>query len=205
MFTRLLRQLALRQLGVLFALGLVLAACSAVNPPAPRFPELTFTDQPPFAFDVGRVEVVSQFHPPATAPHIEYDMPVSPESAVKRWVQDRLKPVGRSGILRVVIRDASATETPLKTDTGVKSVFEKQQVARVDMSVDVSLQILDERQFVVSEVTSKVERNRTEPEGMKLNERDKLLYDMVADLMKAFNSGIDPNIRDTFGRWLGAQ
>ncbi len=194
-----------RRLALVFGLGLTLAACSGVNPPRQHLPEITFRDQPPFQLNVGRVEVVSQYQAPAEPPHIEYDMPVSPENAIKRWVQDRLKPVGRSGVLRVVIRKASATETPLKTDQGVKSVFEKQQVARVDMAIDVALQILDEHQFVTSEVSAKIERNRTEPEGMTLDQRDKMLYDMVVDLMKGFNSDIDPNIRNTFGPWLGAQ
>lgn len=199
MLMRLLRNAALA-----LGLGLVLTCCSGVNPPMHRFPELTFTSSPPFQLDIGRVEVVSQYQAPAQAPHLEYDMPVSPENALKRWVQDRLKPIGRSGIMRVVIRNASAIETPLKTETGVKSVFEKQQVARVDMAVDVAIQILDERQFVKAEVTGKVERSRTEPEGMKLNERDKLLYDMVSELMQAFNAEVDPQIRNTFGPWLGA-
>ncbi len=194
-----------RRLALVFGLGLTLAACAGVNPPVERFPKISFHDQTPFQLNVGRVEVVSQYQAPAKPPHIEYDMPVSPESAVKSWVEDRLKPVGRSGILRVVIHTASATETPLKTDRGVKSVFEKQQVARVDMAVDVSLQILDEHQFVTSEVSAKIERNRTEPEGMTLDQRDKLLYDMVVDLMKGFDADISPNIRNTFGPWLGTQ
>ena len=82
-------------------------------------------------------------------------------------------------------------------------MFKKEQAARVDMSVDVALQMLDERQFVAAEVTGKANRSRTEPEGQKLNERDKLLYDMVEDLMQGFNSEVDPGIRSTFGPWLG--
>ncbi len=195
----------LPRLALVFGFGLLLAACSSVNPPMQRFPDISFANLPPFQLDLGRVEVVSQYQPPAQAPHIETDMPVSPENALKRWVQDRLKPVGRGGVLRVLIKNAAATETPLKTEQGMKSVFEKQQVARVDMAVEVALQILDEHQFVVTEVTGKVERSRTEPEGMKLNERDKLLYDMVDDLIRSFNSEVDPQIHDTFGRWLGAQ
>lgn len=168
-----------------------------------RFPELTFRNLPPVQLDIGRIEVVSQYQPPAQAPHIEYDMPVSPEGALKRWVQDRLQPIGRTGTLRVVIRDASATETPLQTDKGFTGMFKREQAARVDMSVDVALQMLDDKQFVTAEVTGKQTRSQTEQEGMKLNDRDKLLYDMVEDLVKGFNGDIDPNIRSTFGPWLG--
>ncbi|HIJ62238.1 MAG TPA: hypothetical protein HPQ04_06045 [Rhodospirillaceae bacterium] len=188
-------------LGLLLGLG----ACAGVNPPSAKLPQMTFANLQALQIDVARVEVVSKYQPPAQAPHIEYDMPVAPENAIKRWVQDRLQPVGRSGVLRVTILDAQATENPLKTDTGVKSVFEKQQVARVDVAVEVSLQILDERQFPVAEASAKASRSRTLPEGMKLNERDSLLYDLVEGTMLEFNTNIDPYIRTSFARWLGVR
>lgn len=192
----------LRQFALILAVGGAVTACSSVNPPMQRFPEMTFRNQPPIQLDVGRVEIVAEYQAPTQPPHIEYDMPVSPENAVRRWVQDRLKPIGRNGILRVVIRNASATETPLKTDQGFTGMFKKEQAARVEMSVDVALQMLDDRQFVAAEVTGNQSRSSTEPEGQKLNERDKLLYDMVEDLMQGLNSQLDGNIKSTFGPWL---
>lgn len=196
--------MSLRHLALMIGFCSLLAACSS-SPPMRRFPELTFRNLPPVQLDIGRIEVVSQYQPPAQAPHIEYDMPVSPENALKRWVQDRLQPIGRTGTLRVVIRDASATETPLQTDRGFTGMFKKEQAAQVDMSVDVALQMLDDKQFVTAEVTAKQSRSHTELEGLKLNERDKLLYDMVEDLMKGFNGEVDGNIRATFGPWLGTR
>ncbi|HIJ39363.1 MAG TPA: hypothetical protein HPP80_10765 [Rhodospirillaceae bacterium] len=185
-------------------LGLLigLTACAGGNPPNARLPEMTFANLPSLAIDVATIEVISNYQPPALPPHIEYDMPTSPETAIKRWVKDRLKPNGRTGVLRVSIQNAQATEVPLKVDTGVKSVFEKQQVARVEMAIDVTLQILDERQFPITEVSAKESRSHTLSEGLKLNERDKLLYDMVEDMMLQFNGDIDPNIRSTFTRWI---
>jgi hypothetical protein len=197
MFTRHLRPLAL-----VFALGAGLAACSGVNPPMKRLPEMTFRNLPPIQLDVGRIEVVSQFSPPAQSPHIEYDMPVAPENAIKRWVQDRLQPIGRSGTLRVVIRDASATERPLKTDQTWTGVFKKEQAARVEMGVDVAVQMLDDHQFVTAEASNRVAVSRTTPEGLKLNEHDKILYDMVEELMRDFNNGIDPGIHSSLARWI---
>lgn len=196
--------MSLRHLALMIGFCTALAACSNSGPPMRRFPELTFRNLPPIQLDIGRIEVVSQYQAPAQAPHIELDMPVSPENALKRWVQDRLQPIGRTGTLRVVIRDAAATETPLKTDKGFTGMFKKEQAADIDMSVDVALQMLDDKQFVTAEVTGKQSRSHSELEGMKLNERDKLLYDMVEDLMKGFNNEVDGNIRSTFGPWLGS-
>jgi hypothetical protein len=193
----------LRCLGLVFSLSLALAACVG-QPPAPRFPPVSFRNEAPFRIDVARIEIVPQYQAPAQLPHVEYDMPVSPENAIKSWVQDRLQPVGRTGTLRVLIRDAQATETPLKRDTGFTGMFKKEAAARIDMSMDVALQMLDERQFVTSEVTAKAARSRTELEDQTLNQRDKLLYDMVVDMTKGFDKDISPQISSTFGPWLGA-
>jgi hypothetical protein len=157
----------------------------------------------PFQLNIARIEVVPQYQPSSQLPHIETDMPVSPESAIKRWVQDRLQPTGRTGTLRVLIRDASAIETPLKKDSGMTAMFKKEAAAKIDMSIDVALQMLDDKQFVISEVTAKAARSRTELEDQTLNDRDRLLYDMVKDMMQGFDHDITPDVRATFGPWLG--
>ncbi len=191
----------MRMVGVCFGIGIALTACSS-PPPMQRLPEMSFLYKPPIRLNIARVEVVSEYTAPAARPNIEYDMPVSPEAAIRKWAQDRLKPVGKAGILRVVIHKATATETPLKTDDGVSGMFKKEQAARVEESLNVSLQMLDEHQFAAAEVTGKSARSRTEPEGQKLNERDQLLYDMTYDLVRGFDDEVDPNIRTGFNNWL---
>lgn len=196
MITRLSRLFA-----IAFGLSL-LASCGGVNPPVKRLPEMSFRHLAPIQLNVGRIEVVTEFQTDGQPPHIEYDMPISPENAIKRWVQDRLQPMGRTGTLRIVIRNAATVEEPLKTDTGFTGVFKKEQGARLTTSIDVVMQMLDDRQFTVAEVTGRAERSRTTPEGQKLNERDQVLYDIVEETMKGFNNDIEPNIRSTFGPWL---
>jgi len=181
----------------------MLAACSNNPPPPLRLPDMTFAQGAPVKFDVARIEIQVDYKAPAAHPHIEYDMPVSPENAVRNWVRDRLKAVGSNGIMRVVIKNASATETPLSTDQGITGMFKKEQAAQVDEALEVSIQMLDERQFVIAEVTGKSSRSRTEPEGQKLNERDRLLYDLTYDLVKGFNDEVTPNLPVAFQKWMG--
>ena len=181
-----------------FGLILALAACTT-NPPTQRLPEMTFRNLEPIQLNVGRIEIVSEYQPPGRAPHIEAEMPVAPDSAIRRWVQDRLRPVGREGTVRVVIRDAQATETPLATSN---SLFTREQAARIDMSVDVAIQVLDDRQFVAAEATGRAARSRTTTEGIKLNARDQILYEMVEGMMKRFNDEIDPGIRSSLSSYI---
>jgi hypothetical protein len=191
-----------RLVGMCFGLGLALTACSSPPPPTQRLPEMTFLYKQPIRLNIARVEVVSEYSAPAQHPNIEYDMPVSPENAVRRWAQDRLKATGKDGILRVVIKKASATENPLQTDLGFSGMFKKEQQARVDENLEVTLQMLDDHQFTVAEATGKSFRSRTEPEGQKLNERDQLLYDMTYDLVRGFDEEIESNLRSAFANWV---
>lgn len=190
-----------RVVGGCFGLGLMLSGCSS-PPPMQRLPDMTFLYKQPIRLNIARVEVVSEYKAPTVRPNIEYDMPVSPEAAVRKWAQDRLKPVGTTGILRVVIHKASATETPLQTDQGLSGMFKKEQAARVDENLDVTLQMLDEHQFTIADVSGKAFRSRTEPEDQKLNQRDQLLYDMTYDLVRGFDDEVDPNIRTGFAKWV---
>jgi hypothetical protein len=197
-----MRRSPLRQLVLTAGIAAVIAACGNTKPSEPRLPELSFDSAPPIRLDVAQIEVVAQFAPQATGHHIEVEMPVSPETALRRWVRDRLKAVGTTGTLRVLITDASATETPLPVESGVTGLFKRDPPDRVDVSLNVSIQILDDRQFVVTQVGDKASRGRTEPDGQSLNDHDRMLYDMVSDLMNGFNSEMQQNITATFGRWI---
>ncbi len=187
---------------VVLAMGLLLAACSNKPPPSSNFPPVSFTDLKPYSFNVARVEIVPQFTSSSNPPHIEFSMPISPENAFKRWVEDRIKPVGTKGILRVIIKDASATDSPIPRDPNASQLFNTEQTSRIDMSLNVSLQILDDRQFVTAEVTGQAGRNRTLPEDIKLNQRDKILYDMVVDLVRNLDSQVDPQIESTLRPYM---
>ncbi len=72
------------------------------------------------------------------------------------------------------------------------------------MTADIALQMLDDRQFVIAEVSGQAAASHTTLEGQKLNDRDRLLYDMVVQLITNLNSQVDPNIQANFRQWLGA-
>jgi hypothetical protein len=51
-------------------------------------------------------------------------------------------------------------------------------------------------------VTGKSMRSQTLATDLKLNERDKILRDMVVDLVKGFGQQVDPQIRTAFQKNL---
>lgn len=180
---------------------LALAGCQS-KPPVQRLPEISFADKRPFSLDVGQLEIVPEYVSPAKRPNIEHLMPVSPENATVRWAQDRLRPMGRSGYARVVIRDARVIEVPLKTDKSFTGLFKEEQAERYDGSLDVAIQILDERHMPVADVVARATRTRTVPEGVSLNERDRVLYEITESMINDINAQMEQLIPSYLSRWV---
>lgn len=188
---------------VVMALACVLALAACENkPPVQRLPEISFADKRPFNLDVGQLEIVPEYVSPAKRPNIEHMMPVSPENATVRWAQDRLRPVGRSGFARVVIKDAKVVEASLKTDKSFTGMFKQEQAERYDGSLDVAIQILDERHMPVADVVARATRTRTVPEGVSLNERDRVLYEISEALISDINTQMEQLIPTYLNRWV---
>jgi hypothetical protein len=193
----------LRKIGAAAAViaALTVSACE-VAPPQQRLPQLTFSHLQPYRLDVGRVEIATEYQAPMRDPNVEHVMPVSPEAAAKRWVQDRLQPVGTSGAVRVVIRDARVVEVPLKTDKGFTGLFKEQQAERYDAALDLAIQVLDERNLPRAEIVARTQRSRTVPEGTTLNERDRIWFGMVEDMMTDLNGQLEGLIPQYLNQYL---
>lgn len=191
-----------RRSRVVMALACVLALAACENkPPVQRLPEISFADKVPFRLDVGQLEIVPEYVSPGKRPNIEHLMPVSPEAATVRWAQDRLKPIGRSGYARVIIRDAKVVEVPLKVDKSFSGMFKDEQSERYDGSLDVAVQILDERHMPVADVVARATRTKTVPEGATMNERDRVLYEISESMIRDVDAQMDGLIRTYLNRW----
>lgn len=190
------------RLVVAVAAALMASACQNAKPPMQRLPEISFANLRPFQLDVGQLEIVSEFVAPGRSPHVEHLMPVSPEGAAQRWAQDRLRPVGRAGSARVVIKDAKVVEVPLAIDKGFSGAFKKEQEIRYDAALAVAVQILDARGMVQGETVAQATRSRTVAEGITLNERDRVLYDISESLAKDIDQQMAQLIQTYLGRWV---
>ena len=194
---------------VRFGLGLIalvlVASCSS-KPVVQRLPELNFTDRPPIYLDVAQLEIVSQYQPPGRAPNYEHLMPVSPEAAAIRWAKDRLRPVGRSGSARVIIKDAAVLRTDLRTDKGVKGMFKDEQAERYDGTLEVMVEILDNRHLPIgAEVTARAARTRSLTEDVTVNERERALFDITESMARDVDTQLDGLIRSYLGKWVTQQ
>lgn len=173
----------------------LLAACTTA-PEKPIFPEITFADEPKLTFAASAVQTVQEYQPSVQPPHIEQTVPQSPLLVAQRWARDRIV-VDNSQPYSVVvtIKKASVTEEDLKKTPGLRGSFTEDQVARFTTDVAMTLELRDARGFRVATATAAATRSNTIGEKATLNDRDKLLYDLVKATMQDVDRELEANVR----------
>lgn len=191
---------AMRRFGVL-VLTVALIGCSTTVS-RPVIPTLSYSHLPPLEMSVARVELVEDYRSPLQEPNVEHTFPTPPALAFKRWVNDRIRPVGQNDTLRITVEDASARRQPLPRTEGIEALFTTDQIERIDATVDVLLEIIDNGGNVTSSVTAKAQRTRTIPEGLTLNERDQIYQEITEALINDLNATLEQNIRQYMARYM---
>lgn len=183
--------------------GLDLAGC-ATPPPQNRFPELTYAHLGQFRLAVARIDVISEYKSPFAPPNIEQDMPVIPEQAMRRWAADRLVATGAAGhTAQFIIQDAKVTDTKLPKTPGLQGVFTTDQSDRYDASFAARLVIRAETGYYgTGQASAQATRARTVAEGITINERNKVWFELVEATMNALDTELDHQIRNNLGRFL---
>lgn len=182
----------------------VLAGCASQTPARQTFPELSYAHLGKRRLDVARIEIVSEYRAPLAPPNIEHQFPIVPEQALRRWAQDRLAAAGTQGrYARFVIQDAAVTDTLLPKTEGVRGAFTTDQTDRYDGTLAAALEIREERgNFINGNAVARVTRSRTTPEGLSINEREKIWFEMVEAMMNDFNAQLDSQINSNLTRYL---
>jgi hypothetical protein len=165
-----------------------------------KLPELTFAHLQPFKLNVARIEVVSQYRPPLKAPNVEHLFPTPPLKAMKQWAKDRLRAVGRSGTAKLIITTASAIETALPVQTGLKATFTKQQTQRYDLTVEARLEVSSPQGHGTT--TAHATRFSTVREDASINAREKIWFDLTEALVRDFDKAMEKNMRQHLRGWL---
>lgn len=182
------------------SLGL-LASC--IEPPAkPVYPDIRFDNEPPLLLDVASIDVRDEYVSPGQPSNVEQRFPVTPLRAAELWAHDRLKANGKTGRARFTITDASAIETDLAQEGGIKGAFTDQPAERYDVTLAGRLDILDEHGFALRTATVKAFRSQSVLASITPNDRDKTWYDMTKALVTDFDHQMETEIRNNFGYYL---
>jgi len=168
----------------------------------PVYPQISFTHREPIKLAVGTVEIKNEYFPPTTRPNVEHEFPISPAKAVIHWVQGRLIPVGKTGSVIVIIRDASVLEVPLALQRGVKNFFTRQQSHRYDGTIDLRVEIRDSDNNVKAVVQSVAQMSRTVPENLSIKAREEIWFKLTEEMMGDLDKSLQNLIYNHLKKWL---
>jgi len=128
-----------RSLLLAAAAAAALSACqSAPIRPAPR--PIDFTSFGPIVLNAATIDFVDATRPAGGVVHVEQRASTPPLEAMRRWTAERLQPAGRTGVVRVTVRDASIIEVPLKkTTSGIQGYFTNDQAQRYEGRLEVEV------------------------------------------------------------------
>lgn len=188
-----------RHLMAAVAVASVVAAtgCEMATPRG-DFPELTYAHLAPIRLDVSRIEIVSTYAPPMHSPNVEHLFPISPAAAVERWGKDRLRAAGPKGLARLIVKRADVVEIPLEKSKGVRGLLTTDQAERYEATLDVEIEIRDERGFQDALVAASAKRSSTLKEGASALDRDRLWFRMTEALMTDINVELEAGIARHF-------
>ena len=179
-------------------LGLVLLVACETPATQPSFPDIHFASQPRLRLDVAAVDLQDDFHASFHAPNVEHLFPVAPEHAMMNWVHDRLEATGTTRRARARIIDASVKESELPRTKGLTGAFTTDQAQRYDATVEMGVDILNDRGFVERTVTAKATRSQSVAEGITPNQRDQAWYVLTKDLMAELDRELERQMRANF-------
>src|SRR5512134_2024955 len=133
-------------------------------------PELNFAHLPPIVLNVREAQIDPRYRSPGTPPHIEQTVKPTPEAALIKWAQQRLRSDGAQNIARFTILNAPLTAEPLRKSSGVAGTLKSEPEQRWTVTVEAQLEILDESGSRLDGYTANVTRTRTLPEGLTSGE-----------------------------------
>ncbi len=180
-----------------------LAGC-ADAPMPPRFAPISYATYGRFTFEAERLEIAQEYQAPLAPPNVEHLFAQRPDDTLKRWANERLAVTGRGErFARFVIIDARVTETQLPRETGVRATFTNEQAQRYDGRIEVGVELRQLRgNFRDGYATAAATRSRSVAENISLNDRERVWYEMVEQMMNDVNAELDRQIRQNMPRFL---
>lgn len=177
-------------------LGFFISGCSTLFPQTeeelPKYTEPRYNTEEPIQLSVNKVNIISEFTPTFTRPHVEHLFPVSIEKSAKLWAQDRLKAADYSSrkVAEVVIKDAGVTE---EIEKGDNQIFNNDRIRyRANLVITIRVTDLDN----MSQASTNVEawRELAIPADTDIAEKEQYWNGMVNKLFDEFNIKMSDNI-----------
>ena len=185
-------------------LALLLTACQqAPNAYVPEPFAFETNAIAPIRLNVAEIKVVNGYTAPLRKPNVEHEFPVTPATAVRQWVNKRLKAIGSNNILEITIDNASVKEVPLPKTKGVEGLFTDDQDTRYDAKLVVTMRLYSgTRAMSDASADITITRSRSINEKATVFDRERLYHSMVREMMASFDGEANKQLRQYFSNYL---
>ena len=190
---------AFRPLSILALFAL--AACVTAGP-QPSYPEITFSHLPPIKLNVAKIVYNPRYQPPIDSPNIGHEFPTPPVKAAERWIADRLVAVGTVGHAKIVIRQATGTETKLAVKKGLTGALTTDQAWRYDARIEMAIKAVDPNRKITAQASTTAQQSRTMPEDASLSDREDVWFALTETVMRKFDTAFEAQIRKDLTKFI---
>lgn len=190
----------LTSLALCGAFSLLLSACTDA-PPTTQVPRLSFDQYKPIMLNVAKIEIVDKFHAGSDAKHVELMMKQPPEVAVQDLLKKVLVAGGPSGVMRVIIDDASVVGEKLQVTNGMMGIFTDEPAERYHATVELRFELVesDAPDIVKQHANVHADRTKTVMKDSSPADRDMAFFSLDDELMGDVSHELQTQIRTTFG------
>ncbi len=178
------------------AIGLLCVASCASEPPKP-YPGFDFANVTPFQVNVSQIEWMD-ITETTPAPYL----PVTPEVALKRLMDARLRAVGSEDRLQIIVKRAQVVETPLNAATDKIKLFTSKPDMRYDALLEVELRLYGDRPIASAYTTLIAEHSAETTEKMNVAERDRVKARLVHSLIQHIDESLERVMYQYFDPYL---
>jgi hypothetical protein len=183
---------------ILMLASAVALGCQS-TPAPPPLPAMTFTRYQPIYLDVANVDVIDEYKSPQQDPYVEHLLSISPADAMKIWVKDRLKGSGADKSLQVVIKDASVMRHPAETQDALLGPAPNR---RYDARIEVDMRIYGSGAMSEANINVIATQTITVSDSASLDERNRIFYRMIYDLMESANAELEKQTFTYFHKYI---
>lgn len=178
-----------------------LAGCSETTPGRPA-PVVDFSQSPPILLNVRVAEIDSRYRPEIAPPNIERSVTPTPQEALIKWAQQRLRSNGSENVARFTIISAPVVAENLPRTGGLTGALTTEPAQRWTVTLEAQLEFLDETGARLDGFTAKVSRVRELKEGATADERSLFWSDMIVAAMAEFDTQMQTGLRQYAATWM---
>ena len=125
------------------------------------------------------IEVKNLYNSNYNDPFIDHVMDKNPSARINEWINNNVKGFGVEKKLIITINDASIITEKVESQKKIAGISKKIKETQYNLNFEVIYSLYDDTDVLIANTEVKVTRSTTSADLISLNERDKILDELV--------------------------